>query len=171
MDENYNEELGKEILNEESEEKALEVTNVGSQVMSFEEMRNNSNTQCNIYTNIEDKKKLFNLENKVDNLLNDCEGEMIRVKEVLIKIFKKPMKEPLVDEETGEIIKDIETTMSCVLVDDNNISYATGSKVFAIQLMRYIQTWGLDEFKNGLEIKIVKNKNSNGNKTLGFELV
>lgn len=155
----------------ENEEKELAVVHSTRQVMSFEEMQNNSTTNCQIYTNIEDKKKLFNLESKVDNLLNDCENEMIRVKGVLLKIYRKPMKDPVIDEETGEIIKDIETTMSCVLVDDNGISYATGSKVFSIQLMRYIQMWGMEEFTNGLEIKIVKNKTPNGNKALGFELV
>lgn len=155
-----------------NEEIGMVVSTQGGNVMSFEEMRNNSITNCQIYTNITDKKKLFNLESKVDNLLNDCEGEMIRVKGVLLKIYKKPMKEPIINEETGEIEKDTETTMSCVLLDDNGKSYATGSKMFAIQLMRYIQNWGMAEFKEGLEIKIVKNKMSNSNnKALGFELV
>lgn len=155
-----------------NEEVGMVVATQGGNVMSFEEMRNNTNTNCQIYTNITDKKKLFNLESKVDNLLNDCEGEMIRVKGVLLKIYKKPMKEPIINEETGEIEKDTETTMSCVLLDDNGKSYATGSKMFAIQLMRYIQNWGMAEFEDGLEIKIVKNKMSNSNnKALGFELV
>lgn len=155
-----------------NEEVGMVVSTQSGNVMSFEEMRNNSNTNCQIYTNITDKKKLFNLESKVDNLLNDCEGEMIRVKGVLLKIYKKPMKEPIINEETGEIEKDTETTMSCVLLDDNGKSYATGSKMFAIQLMRYIQNWGMAEFEEGLEIKIVKNKMSNSNnKALGFELV
>ena len=157
---------------EMNEEVGMVVSTQGGNVMSFEEMRNNSITNCQIYTNITDKKKLFNLESKVDNLLNDCEGEMIRVKGVLLKIYKKPMKEPIINEETGEIEKDVETTMSCVLLDDNGKSYATGSKMFAIQLMRYIQNWGMAEFEEGLEIKIVKNKMSNSNnKALGFELV
>ena len=108
-------------------------------IMSFEDMKRNSSTQARIYTNIKDKKQLFNLESKVDHLLNDCVDELIRVKGVLIKIFQKPMKEPVIDEETGEIIKEFETSMSCILVDDNGKSYATGSKMFAIQLMRYIQ--------------------------------
>lgn len=155
-----------------NEEVGMVVSTQGGNVMSFEEMRKNTNTNCQIYTNITDKKKLFNLESKVDNLLNDCEGEMIRVKGVLLKIYKKPMKEPIINEETGEIEKDTETTMSCVLLDDNGKSYATGSKMFAIQLMRYIQNWGMTEFEEGLEIKIVKNKMSNSNnKALGFELV
>ena len=75
------------------------------------------NNIANIITNIKDKKKLFNLGNNVDCLLNDCVGEKIRVVEVLLKTYAKPMKEPLIDEETGEVIKDTEFTMSTVLVE------------------------------------------------------
>lgn len=143
-------------------------------IMSFEDMKRNSSTQARIYTNIKDKKQLFNLESKVDHLLNDCVDELIRVKGVLIKIFQKPMKEPVIDEETGEIIKEFETSMSCILVDDNGKSYATGSKMFAIQLMRYIQNYdGMSQIDGeGLEIKITKVKaGEKGNKALAFELV
>ena len=59
--------------------------------------------------------------------------------------------------------------MSCILIDKNDVSYATGSKVFTIQMMRYIEMFGIKE--DGFLIKIVKNKQSSGNKTLGFELV
>ena len=98
---------------------------------------------------------------------------MIRVKEVLIKRYEKPMKEPIVDEETGEIIKDVEFTMSCVLVDDNNVSYATGSKTFTIQMLKLLQLRGKKGLTNEpFEIKIIKKKIPNsGNKALSFELV
>ena len=68
-----------------------------------------------------------------------------------------------------EILKDKEISMSCILIDKNDVSYATGSKVFTIQMMRYIEMFGIKE--DGFLIKIVKNKQSSGNKTLGFELV
>lgn len=139
-----------------------------SVVQDFSSLSKQTNTKANIFTNITDKKKIFNLESKVDNLLNDCEGELIRVKEVLIKKYEKPMKEPVIDEETGEVLKDKEYTMCCILIDDNNKSYATGSKIFTIQMMRYLEMFGLTE--EGFEIKIVKNK-VNNNKALGFELV
>jgi len=143
----------------------------GTNLKSFEDLSRNSTTTCDIYTNITDKKQIFNLESKVDNLLNDCEGMIINVRGILLKIYKKPLKEPLVDEETGEILKDTETTMSCILVDEASTSYATGSKVFSIQLMNYIRTFGILEFNEGVNIKIVKNKTEKGNKALGFELV
>ena len=156
-----NEELKNENL--EMEEQGLSV------VQDFGALKRNSETKSQIFTNITDQKKIFNLDSHVDNLLNDCEGELIRVKEVLIKTYKKPMKEPVIDEETGEVLKDTETTMACILIDDTNKSYATGSKVFTIQMMRYLQMFGINP--EGFEIKIVKNKTDKGNKALGFELV
>lgn len=154
--------------NEEIKKEELEKETSVTIIKGFGELQQKSNTQCDIFTNIGDRKKIFNLENHVDTLLNDCEGELIRVKEVLIKRYTKPLKEPIINEETGEIVKEVEYSMSCVLVDDNNKSYATGSKVFTIQMMRYLQMFGLLE---PVEIKIVKNKQESGNKTLGFELV
>lgn len=160
------EKLTKEV--EENENVEVEETSL-STIQGFGALGKRSETKCNIYTNITDQKKIFNLDSKVDNLLNDCEGELIRVKEVLIKRYEKPMKEPVIDEETGEILKDKEISMACILIDDNEKSYATGSKVFTIQMMRYLDMFGLNN--EGFEIKIVKNKTEKGNKALGFELV
>lgn len=141
-----------------------------NELQGLENIGLNRNSKCNIFTNIEDKKLIFNLENNVDELLNDCEDELIKVKYVLIKSYEKEMKEPIVDEETGEVLKDIEHTMSCVLVDENGKSYATGSKMFTIQMMKYIEMFGLPE--EGITIKITKTKfKDTGNKKLGFELV
>lgn len=139
----------------------------GLVIKGFDTLQKRTSTKTDIFTNITDQKKIFNLESKVDNLLNDFEGSTIEVKEVLIKRFEKPIKEPEVDE-NGEIIKDTEITMSCILIDTNNVSYATGSKVFTIQMMRYLEMFGI---KDSFLIKITKNKRESGNKTLGFELV
>lgn len=150
------------------DEKNLVVKN--NELQGLENIGLNRNSKCNIFTNIEDKKLIFNLENNVDELLNDCEDELIKVKYVLIKSYEKEMKEPVIDEETGEVLKDKEHTMSCVLVDENGKSYATGSKMFTIQMMKYIEMFGLPE--EGITIKITKTKfKDTGNKKLGFELV
>lgn len=154
-----------ELKNEEMEKQETAMATV----QDFGALSKSTSTKAELFTNITDQKKIFNLDSHVDNLLNDCEGELIRVKEVLIKRYKKPMKEPIIDDETGEVLKDTETTMACILIDDNNKSYATGSKVFTIQMMRYLQMFGINE--EGFEIKIVKNKTEKGNKSLGFELV
>ena len=156
------------MKNEELKNEGKEVSALAT-VQDFGALSKSTNTKAEIFTNITDQKKIFNLDSHVDNLLNDCEGELIRVKEVLIKRYEKPMKEPIYDEETGEILKDKEITMACILIDDNNKSYATGSKVFTIQMMRYLQMFGINE--EGFEIKIEKNKTEKGNKSLGFELV
>lgn len=145
------------------------VQETGLVIKGFDTLQRRTETKMDIFTNITDEKKIFNLESKVTNLLNDFEGSIIEVKEVLIKRYEKPMKEPLIDEQTGEIIKDKEISMCCILIDKNDVSYATGSKVFTIQMMRYIEMFGIKE--DGFLIKIVKNKQSSGNKTLGFELV
>ena len=164
------EKLTKEV--EENENVEVEETGL-STIQGFGALGKRTETKCNIYTNITDQKKIFNLDSKVDNLLNDCEGELIRVKEVLIKRYEKPMKEPVIDDETGEILKDKEYSMSCVIVDDNGKSYATGSKMFTLQLMRYLhREEQLGEKPETFDIKIIKKKvGENGNKALSFELV
>lgn len=155
----------KEMLNEVEEVKE----ETGLVIQGFGSMAKRTTTKADIFTNITDQKKIFNLDSKVDNLLNDYENSIIEVKEVLIKRYEKPMKEPICDEETGEIIKDKEISMACILIDKNDVSYATGSKVFTIQMMRYLEMFGIND--DGFLIKIVKNKQASGNKALGFELV
>lgn len=155
----------KEMLNEVEEVKE----ETGLVIQGFGSMSKRTETKSDIFTNITDQKKIFNLDSKVDNLLNDYENSIIEVKEVLIKRYEKPMKDPIVDEETGETIKDKEISMACILIDKNDVSYATGSKVFTIQMMRYLEMFGIND--EGFLIKIVKNKQASGNKALGFELV
>lgn len=154
-------------------EDLLIVGNNNYSISDFGGLGRNTNTKTEIFTNIKDSKKIFNLENNVDYMINDCEGETIRVKKVLIKRYEKPLKEPIVNEETGEVLKDKEISMSCVLVDEEEKSYATGSKTFIIQLMRYLQMQErMGEQVEGFDIKIIKKKvGEKGNKALSFELV
>ena len=146
-----------------AEEKAIkELTDFG----------NSGNVNVATYTNVTDKKELFNLESSVDFKINDCIGEKIRVKKILVRTFDKPMKEPIVDEETGEILKSIERKVSCVLVDDNGKSYATGSKTFTYNLMNYLRGCdGVKELEAGIEIQVINVPSPNGNKALSFKLV
>lgn len=163
MEENKEKEIMKEV-----EETGITVSNI----QDFGALQTQTDTVANIFTNIKDKKLIFNLNSNVDHLLNDCVGEMIRVKNVLIKRYLKPMKEPVIDEETGKIIKDKEMSMSVVLVDTEGKSYATGSNFFGIQLMQYLQIFATKEGFDPFEIKIVKkNIKESNNKVLGFELV
>ena len=173
--EKYLENLGKDFNNEELERMKEEVENTIEEtsmtVSGFGAMAQKSKTKKQIFTNIQDQKKIFNLENnECDYKLNDCKDELIRVKEVLIKRIEKPLAEPEVDPATGEIIKDKEIKMVTILIDESGKSYVTGSKMFSIQMSNYIQMFGIN--KNGFDIKITDRaiKGSN-NKALGFELV
>ena len=74
--------------------------------------------------------------------------------------------------ETGEIEKDKVMTMSTVLVDTEGKSYATGSKVFGIQIMQYLQMFANKNGFEPFEIEIIKKSiKGSSNKALGFELV
>ncbi len=149
-----------------------EVKETGLMIKDFGDLEANSGrSKTNVFTTITDSKVIFNLENTCDYKINDCKGEVIRVKDVLIKVIESPLAEPYEDEETGNII-DKEYKKVCILIDDAGKSYVTGSKMFTNQMMRYIGMFGINSIKEGLEIKIVEKsvRNSN-NKSLGFELV
>ena len=149
------------------------VKETGLMIIDFNEMENvSSRSKTNVFTTITDNKTIFNLENTCDYKLNDCKGEVIRVKDVLIKVIETPMAEPEVNEETGEVVRDTEYKKVCILIDDEGKSYVTGSKMFTNQMIRYINMFGIQDIEEGLEIRIVERavKNS-ANKALGFELV
>ncbi len=149
------------------------VKETGLMIKDFNEMENvSSRSKTKVFTTITDNKTIFNLENTCDYKVNDCKGEVIRVKDVLIKVIETPMAEPEVNEETGEVIRDTEYKKVCILIDDEGKSYVTGSKMFTNQMIRYINMFGIQDIEEGLEIRIVERavKNS-ANKALGFELV
>lgn len=147
------------------------VKETGLMIKDFNEMENvSSRSKTNVFTTITDNKTIFNLENTCDYKLNDCKGEVIRVKDVLIKVIETPKTE--VNEETGEVVDTTDYKKVCILIDDEGKSYVTGSKMFTNQMIRYINMFGIQDIEEGLEIRIVERavKNS-ANKALGFELV
>lgn len=150
-----------------------ELIQVEENVKDLSSFRKNGNVNVGTFTNVEDKKELFNLQSHVDFILNDCVGEKIRIKKVLVRTFDKPMKEPIVDEETGEVLKEIERSVSCVLIDDSGKSYATGSKTFTYNLMNYLSDFdGASELETtGINIEIIKVPTPTGNKALSFKLI
>lgn len=143
-------------------------------ISSFGDLATSNKTERRYFTTIDlrDTKTLYNLDNgEMNHLLNDCEGQSLRIKDVLIKEFKNELEEPKVNEETGESI-DYEVKKVCILIDDAGETYVTASKMFTNQMKRYIATFGVESIKNGLEIKIVKKKmQGSNNKSLGFELI
>lgn len=157
------------ILNEEKEEEKGEMV-----VASFGSLANTSKTRKKTYTTIDvnDVKTLYNLDNKdCDFKINDCVGQSLRIKDVVIKEFERDLEEPIVDE-NGEVVQDKERKMVTILIDEQGETYVTASKIFTLQMKRFIETFGVEVIKNGLEIKIVNKKVANSNnKSLGFELI
>lgn len=128
-----------------------------------------SSTKMGIFTTIDpsDIKTLYNLDNgDCDFRLNDCKGQSIRVKDVLIKNFDRYK-----DEDGNELENPINKKVT-ILIDDQGKTYVTASKMFAIQMIRFIQRFGNESFQNGLDIKIIEREiKGSKNKGLGFELV
>ena len=158
----------KEEIMENTEEKDEMV------VSSFGTLANASKTKKKTYTTLDitDVKTLYNLDNKdCDFKINDCVGQAIRVVDVVIKEFERELEIPIVDDK-GEVVQDKERKMVTILIDDQNQSYVTASKMFTLQMKRFIETFGVNVIKNGLEIKIVNKKvKDSNNKSLGFELI
>ena len=152
-------------------EKEVKKEETGLMIKDFGELEQTARSKTNVFTTITHTKVIFNLENNTDYKINDCKGEIIRVKDILIKVIETPLAEPEVDDDNN-IIRDKEYKKVCILIDDQGKSYVTGSKMFTNQMMRYISLFGIKVIEDGLEIKIVEKsvKNSN-NKALGFELV
>ena len=149
-----------------------EVKETGLMIKDFSEMENaGSRSNTDVFTTITDGKVLFNLDNHCDYKLNDCKGETIRVKDVLIKVISTPLDEPELDD-NGNVVKDKEIKKVCILIDDEGKSYVTGSKMFTNQMIRYIGYAGIQSIEEGLLIKIIeKDVKGTNNKALGFDLV
>ena len=168
MEKNKELETIKEVNKEVSSDKQEMI------ISNFGAVTRQSKTERRYFTTIDvtDTKSLYNLDNgEVNHLINDCEGQSIRVKDVLIKEFRRELDEPVVNEETGEV-KEYEINKVCILIDDNNETYVTASKTFTNQMKNYIGTFGDSDIKKGLDIKIIKKKmKDSNNKALAFELI
>ena len=127
-------------------------------IKGFGELNNARKSKQSIYTSIKDEKIIFNLLNtECDFKLNECENKELNIKDVLIKVIETPS-------DTGEVIFKKIT----ILIDKEGKSYVTASKMFANQLMDYLQ----NDLDKEFTIKIIKRSVKNSpNKALGFELV
>lgn len=148
----------------ENEEKGL--------IQSFNALRKDSQTKKEMFTNITDEKTIFNLENNVDYRINDCKGERIKVKAIMFKKFTTPLDEPVVDV-NGEVVKEAETKMVTILIDDQGKSYVTASKTFGFDMQKYVLTFGTEKMESeGVDIEICEKQVKNSpNKALSFQLV
>lgn len=161
----------KEILNEEEKMHELEesVTETNMVIKGFDQPAK-GNTRKTIQSTVEDPKLLFNLEDHVDFKLNDMEGKIIKVTDIVVKTYEKDIPERL-NEITGEL-ETVERNIVTILLDDTGTSYVTASKLFAMRAIQLIQMYGVQRLHEGIEIRITKTVHSNsGNKKLGFEIV
>lgn len=143
-----------------------------SKIFSLADFLEMDSKTIGTFTNIESSKEIYNLSHNSGTLLNDCVGEKIRIKKILIRRFKKDLDEAKVNERTGETY-DTEFPLSCAVVDDIGASYVTGSKIFARNLIDYVvNNGGYADMENGnFEIKVLKNPLENGRSSLGFEVL
>lgn len=157
----------------EIKENEKEVETTSMVVANVGELSGKRTSDVKIFTTLDlekDKKKIFNLESNCDFKLNDCKGQSMRIVDVMIKSIQTKLTEAKVNED-GEV-QEYEFKKICILIDDQGKSYVTASKLFTLQMARYLEMFGIDSVKEGLEIKIIEKpiKNSN-NKSLGFELL
>ena len=157
----------------EIKENEKEVETTSMVVSNVGELSGKRSSDVKIFTTLDlekDKKKIFNLESNCDFKLNDCKGQSMRIVDVMIKSIQTKLAEAKVNED-GEV-QEYEFKKICILIDDQGKSYVTASKLFTLQMARYLEMFGIDSVKEGLEIKIIEKpiKNSN-NKSLGFELL
>ena len=128
-----------------------------------------------VETTIQDKKEIFNIENRdIEVKLNDIVGQEIVLKDVFMKRVESKLKQEDIEfnEETGEIITDTKISIITILVDEDGKKYVTASKIFAMSMFNLIRTFGVEDIQKGIKIRIIKKSISNSvNKALSFELV
>lgn len=172
--EELKEEMVEEVLEDEEEEDVEENHSTSMVVLNVGDLSSTRQSEKRVFTTLDlekDKKKIFNLENNCDFKINDCKGQAIRVKDVMIKSFKKKLRTPIIDNETGEV-KEYEFKKVCILIDDQGKSYVTASKLFTLQFANYLEMFGIESLKDGLDIKIIEKPiKDSSNKSLGFELI
>lgn len=160
----------RERIMEENKEMILKEEN-NNMIMGIEEYEGRNKSNKKIFTTIKDPKIIYNLEGQCDYRLNDCEGEAIRVKDMLCKVIERKLENPIVNEETGEI-KETEYKMITILIDELGKSYVTASKNFFYRFMDYCKLFPTAIEDGECEIRIIKtNVKNSSNKTLGFELI
>ena len=109
-----------------------------------------------------EKKELFNALESCDELLNDCVGQEIKIKDIYVE------EKQVMDDATGEI----KTKYRTILFDENGQTYATGSYGIYNILKKIVQIYGLPEsWEKPLVVKVAKRPIGNGKQSLTLTLV
>lgn len=167
-------EENKEILENESN-----VTNENNEIIKYSELlkinqMTEKGTKIDIETTLTDGLDIFNASEDCDYKLNDCKGQEIVVTNCLIKRIEKNLSEDKIeiDEETGQIIKDKDIQLLTILIDENNETYVTASKIFGFKFLRMVQTIGVEKLNEGVKIKITeRDVKDSPNKALSFKVI
>ena len=122
-----------------------------------------SETFCSVVAKTEkEKKNLFNALETCDNLLNDCIGTEIELKDVYCEKYNK------IDDETGEVF----TKYRTILFDKDGKSYATGSYGIYNILRKIFTIYGTPQmWESPLKVKVAKRPIGNGKSTLTLVLI
>lgn len=124
---------------------------------------NNSSYSSMKPKTMEEKKKLFNVMEHCDGLINNMINQEIEIKDVIINEY------PRKDKETGEPLSNGHRT---IIITPEGKSYVTASNYFFVTLAKVMQTFNTpDTWESPLKIKIVNKDIKDGKKALGFELV
>lgn len=159
-------------MTKEKEENMERKEELGLVVNSIDNLNMMTKSDIKTFTTIDDAKVIFNLQNECDEKLNDCVGELLRIKDVLIKVIERDLDEPELDSETGEVIRTKDYKKICILIDESGKSYVTASKMFTNRMIQLIEMFGINKIKEGLEIKITKvSVKNSSNKALSFEIL
>ena len=161
------------IKNEESQEIVKYDEKQANELLKINQMTEKG-TKIDIETTLTDELDIFNASEDCDYKLNDCKGQEIVVTNCLIKRIEKdlPENEIEIDEETGEVIKDKSIQLLTILIDDEDNTYVTASKIFGFKFLRFVQTIGVDRLNEGVRIKITeRDVKDSPNKALSFKVI
>lgn len=126
-----------------------------------------SNSQKPFYCSVkvetnEDKKKLFNALETCDQLLNNCVGQKIKIKDIYVEQYLKQ------DEESEEATTHYRT----ILFADDDKTYVSTSYGIYNTLRKIIGVYGTpDTWTEPVEVEVAKRPLGNGKSVLTFKLV
>lgn len=112
-------------------------------------------------TDLESKKKLYNIASQAGKKVTDMIGEVIDIKDVYVEIID------ITNSETGEISK----APRILLIDPQGITYQSVSAGMFNSLKRIFNIFGMPTYETPLKAKIKQVNLDGGKRTLTLELV
>lgn len=118
----------------------------------------------------EERKELFNALETCDNLLNDCVGAVISLKDVYIEKREREFSEA--NEETGEVEEKKVNKYRTILFDENGTTYVTGSYGIFNAISKIILAFGEPaRWQEPLKVEVIKRPLADNKQTLTLKVV